>query len=1023
LIRWFWVGIPIVLLGIEAAYAKAFPPEEDAERLPAGLVAAYLDGTQFHGPEVSRVESNIAFFLKEGQSPHPRIDSRAWSARWRGQIQLFRAGRYRFSAELIGRVRVRVGAQVVLVAEAESNRAEPMLGPEVDLPAGSLAVEAEFSKSEGPARLRVFWQSSFFSREPLPWDVLRHAASDISPQLIRSMQEDRGRFLVEELSCVACHRAADDDALGRGLSRRQGPDLSRVGERTYPGWIERWLASPQAFRAQATMPQMFADNELGRMERYAVASYLASLGGPPRSPKQEQSRDELRNFRRRGERLFARIGCSVCHAASDSKDAIADLKHMGSKTTTDRLAQFLQNPLAVDPFGRMPQMGLDAGEARDLAHFLCESVDETCPRELPALPVASEEVMRTLVKQVAESGDEAARLARALDTEKFRVIGERLVVVKGCTNCHRVAPGGKELPARPAATAWSRLRSLQGQSRGCLQETSGSVVTPRFAFSDEHRQCIRAFLSGASTGAGSAAPAFAAYVTVRRLQCVACHSRAGQGGLESNRVEELRRHETVQDAEAIQPPPLTDVGARLRSAWLGAVLTQGRRARPWMGLRMPQFGSANVGDLTEQLAAADGVDSSDTIHQFAYDAQHVEAGRFLVGKKGFGCISCHDIAGQPNTGTRGPDLASIHERVRFDWYSRWLDDPQRIQPGTRMPTVFQNGTTAIKTVLDGNARAQSQAIWEYLSLGANLPLPDGLEPPKGLVLQPKQKPIVLRSFMPDAGSRAIAVGFPTGLSFAFDPTQGRLAYAWTGQFLDAGPIWQNRGGSPAGIQGPRFWTAPPGCPWELTDSPGRAPDWSQRLTDPARGARLAEGELFEGQLRLRFREYKIADDGSPSFRYDLAAAPNGDEKSSMEIYERLHPIQKLAGVGMSRSFELQSTRTATAWLLVAEEKTAVQVMDGHGDPVDFQPNAELAELTPIGRPVLVTGPTGVQLISALAAPADAQWILTQSSGKWRLALRVPMSGSASARIVVAVLCPYRNEPAMIRALLPEISAP
>jgi cbb3-type cytochrome oxidase cytochrome c subunit len=1000
--------------------------DDEDEKLPTGLVVAYRDADRSEGAEVWRVEPTIAFSLRAGESPHPRISDQAWSAQWQGQIQTFRAGRYRFSAELIGQATIRVAGQVVLTARIESNQAELAIGPEVELPAGLSSIEADFSKKDGPASLRVFWQSSSFSSEPLRWDVLHYSATDAAPQLIESMRQDRGRFLVEELGCAACHRPANGDTLAQRLDRRQGPDLSRIGERAFPGWIYQWLANPQSFRPQAVMPQMFADDETGRVERYAVATYLASLGGPPRRPKQELSREEVRNFRRRGERLFSRIGCSVCHLPSEGKNAIADLKHLGSKTTPDRLAQFLQNPLSINPSGRMPQMGLDGGEARDLAYFLCESIDEHCLPDLPLLSAtASTQAIQTVLKQVTGSSDEADRLAHAPDSEKLRLTGERLVVKKGCTNCHRVAPAGNELPVGYTLASLAHMRDEETQSRGCLRVQVASVTAdiPRFVLTDEHRECIAAFLTSASTGAGSVAPGFSAQVTLRRLQCVACHSRAGQGGLGPDRVEELRKYESAQDAEAIQPPPLTNVGAKLRTNWLSAVLTQGRRARPWMALRMPQFGQANVAKLAEQLAAADGVEPSDKIAQFEYDVSHVESGRLLVGKNGFGCISCHDIAGQPNTGTRGPDLASMNERVRYDWYSRWLDDPQRMQPGTRMPTVFQNGSTAIKTILGGDARAQSQAIWEYLSLGANLPLPVGLEPPRGLILEAKDRPMLVRSFLPDAGSHGIAIGFPNGISFAFDPAQGRLAYAWTGQFIDAGPIWQDRGGSPAGIRGPRYWTAPPGCPWELTDSPGSVPDWSKRLTDPARGARVREGELFDGAIRMQFRDYKIAKDGSPSLHYSLDPAVNGSERCRLEIFERFEPIQKLAGVGLKRSFHLQSERANTAWLLVAETNGTLQIRDASGDPIDTPSNAERTEYPAMDKSVIVTSQSGVQLFTVLTAPADARWSIVESSGLSRIALLIPIVGLQPNDVVIAVLCPYRNEPAMIRALLSGVTAP
>jgi hypothetical protein len=436
-----------------------------------------------------------------------------------------------------------------------------------------------------------------------------------------------------------------------------------------------------------------------------------------------------------------------------------------------------------------------------------------------------------------------------------------------------------------------------------------------------------------------------------------------------------------------------------------------------MGLRMPQFGAANVGGLPEQLAAADGVEPADAIRQFDYDPAHVEAGRSLVGSNGFGCISCHDIAGRPNTGTRGPDLAAMSERVRFDWYSRWLDDPQRMQPGTRMPTVFQNGKTAIKTVLNGDASAQSQAIWEYLSLGANLPLPEGLAAPRGLVLEPAAVPIVIRTFMPDSGTRSFAVGFPSGVSFAFDAGQCRLAYGWTGQFLDATPTWQNRGGFPAGVPGPRFWMSPAGFPWGLSESPARPPDWDRLQADPSRGAVGADGKLYDGPKRLHFRDYSIAADG-PAFQYTLVDGPDSGQTTQLTIGERFQPLQKLAGVGVERSFELLATEPTTAWLLLAQGQSAPRIITSQGAPTDFEPTGPVSDHSAGGHPVLVSTPSGPVILVVRAAPPETLWSFSRSDGPWRVSLRIPVTTAEQAtRIAVVLWTPYRNEPAMLRALL------
>jgi hypothetical protein len=134
--------------------------------------------------------------------------------------------------------------------------------------------------------------------------------------------------------------------------------------------------------------------------------------------------------------------------------------------------------------------------------------------------------------------------------------------------------------------------------------------------------------------------------------------------------------------------------------------------------------------LPEALAALDGTDADDTIHKVALDAKRIEAGRLLVGKTAFGCVSCHDIAGVVTGGARGPDLALMNQRVRYDWYRRWLEQAQRMQPGTRMPEVFIRGKSLFDKAYDGQAVPQAEAIWAYLSLGPTLPLPEGLKRPE-----------------------------------------------------------------------------------------------------------------------------------------------------------------------------------------------------------------------------------------------------------------------------------------------------
>jgi hypothetical protein len=67
-----------------------------------------------------------------------------------------------------------------------------------------------------------------------------------------------------------------------------------------------------------------------------------------------------------------------------------------------------------------------------------------------------------------------------------------------------------------------------------------------------------------------------------------------------------------------------------------------------------------------------------------------------------------------------PDLANVPGRIRADWLPVWLADPQRLQPGTRMPANFpanpeENG---FPEILGGDQKKQIEAVRSYLlSLG------------------------------------------------------------------------------------------------------------------------------------------------------------------------------------------------------------------------------------------------------------------------------------------------------------------
>ena len=301
-------------------------------------------------------------------------------------------------------------------------------------------------------------------------------------------------------------------------------------------------------------------------------------------------------------------------------------------------------------------MLLTQQEAQDLARYLCQTENQAIKPDLPEAP--SPEKLLAALNDRFPSIDERLAFVNLPPAAQADNLGKRLVVAKGCVNCHTIAPGGK--PLTPAATFTGLEDLARMPDAGCLAGGADKGGrSPAFAFNEADRDALRAFLAAGLKGPGSPAPAYAARETIKQMNCLACHSRDGEGGLSTDVVEQLRKFANAENAEAVAPPTLTGVGHKLRTAWMKQVLTGAARARPWMSLRMPQFGEANVGRLPEGVAALEGADADDEAHKTPLTAAKIEAGRTLIGKNAFGCISCHDLAGIANTGTRGPDLAGV----------------------------------------------------------------------------------------------------------------------------------------------------------------------------------------------------------------------------------------------------------------------------------------------------------------------------------------------------------------------------
>jgi cytochrome c553 len=420
-----------------------------------------------------------------------------------------------------------------------------------------------------------------------------------------------------------------------------------------------------------------------------------------------------------------------------------------------------------------------------------------------------------------------------------------------CENCH--GPLNSKWPLGTPSPVAKPLAEITGrQPTGCLSPHPKPGV-PRFEINDRQRVVILAQLAAQSIMADPLTAEQEIIRTMTVMNCYACHNRDRRGGPEGLRREYFANVGEVDlGDEGKMPPQLNGVGAKLRPEWIKTVLVEGGAVRPYMATRMPQFGDKNVGHLPELFEKADS--RADALPQPDVFAPGVAAdankyGRKLIGVGGLTCIACHMFDGNKSLGVPALDLATAGQRLKFDWFRRYLLDPQSLRPGTRMPAFWPNGVATNKEALGGDTEKQISAIWAYLARKNFTDLPTGLIQGK-MELVPDKEAIIYRNFIEGAGSRAIGVGFPEKANVAFDANDMRLALIWQGSFIDAARHRTGRGEGFEKPLGTNVVQSPPGAAFAVLES--ESAPWP-------RDSGKAAGWQFHG--------YNLDKERRPTFRY------------------------------------------------------------------------------------------------------------------------------------------------------------
>jgi len=824
--------------GLAALLALALP-------LRPGLVAEYSDGER----RVVEVVSRAAFSLAGDESIHPALSSR-FDAVFSGVLLVLEGGRFFFP----GPARVSVGGEEAGEAGLELPTGEHAIRIEIRRPDGAVAYRALW-RGDG-FDTEPIPPSVLFHRDPPP-DLARfeeiergrdlaealrcgacHAGLDarrapdlsragerLRPEWIERWLEDprafradatmpallpdardrrdvaaylarlapegggpkvhaadaererRGREAIESVGCAACHAEGS---------------LGRQGDKTDAASLARYLLDPRAIDPEGAMPALFrlavpegatgeertaflaSEDDLALDVAHALVAERSPAGPPPFEPGDP----------RRGEEIALTRGCLACHdlepepAARQRALALtdADLGFDGGEfEIAGPFPGDVLEPIGdgFEPFpGRDGELCAIFPDADGATAFFRRTISASRPVRV-AFSVEVDDVFDLAIDGRTVLSSSKNNVGRPATIEVDVGPGRHAVLLRAydVRFAWRIRFSMTALLSRALANAlvappFGRLDA----ARGCLADAVPGTV-PEYSLGSGERAALRAFLAARrETPDRSAAPVHAFRREVRALRCTACHALDAEGPTAALR-------ET--------PPPLTVAGEKMRASWLESVLVGTRRVRPWMGIRMPKFAEARVRPLVRGLAAHAGVEPGEGEPEREPSRDDRLAGLALLGRSEYSCLSCHDYKEFAALGTRGPDLRFMHARIRPEWFRAWMREPARLISGTSMPRYF--------AAMDlEETRARIEELRAALSLGENLPPPEGIGGGATATIHAR-RPIVLRTFLPDASPAAIAIGLEKLVSCAFDTLDCRLLYAWEGDFLDMAPAWAQKG--------------------------------------------------------------------------------------------------------------------------------------------------------------------------------------------------------------------------------------
>ena len=173
-----------------------------------------------------------------------------------------------------------------------------------------------------------------------------------------------GTSLYGQSFCASCH--AMQNAAGMMVGGNVGPELTGIGTKAKPEWLQDWVANPNHYDPGTMMPHYRFDAQqvatlTGFLESKTEPDFVANVHLDPATPEQIEH----------GKRLVMENGCASCHEINGIKkpeNFAPELSRIGSKPLNQLIfvegvehslpgyvAAKVRNPRAFGPSLKMPQ--------------------------------------------------------------------------------------------------------------------------------------------------------------------------------------------------------------------------------------------------------------------------------------------------------------------------------------------------------------------------------------------------------------------------------------------------------------------------------------------------------------------------------------------------------------------------------------------------------------------------------------------------------------------------------------------